>query len=322
MKPMAARPLISPLLDHRREKGFRLHSLAILLGALLGGKTLAQDVIRETEHLASDRPEAWAMNYFTSVTLLAGLGVPRSRAVGSIELGLELDSIPQLSTAERRVGFNGTKEEDLNQAPIFGRPRVTLGLPGRFASLLSYLPPVEIFGLKPNLFAFALERPLYESDPWTLGMRMYGQIGDVEGAFTCPKEVARLPPGSPKNPNGCERESADKVTQHYAGLEFSGAYRIQHLGGVSPYFAVAGNFLDMRLHVDNITFGVRDQRQLAAETWTFSLSAGVAYPLTKRCTLSIGLFYSPLWVTRPPATSSENDGLLNARALLTYQWFE
>lgn len=293
-----------------------------LFVALLGDKTLAQEVIRETEHLASDRPEAWAMNYFTSVTLLAGLSVPRSRTVGSIELGLELDSIPQLSAAERRVGFNGTKEEDLNQAPIFGRPRVTLGLPGRFALLLSYLPPVEIFGLKPNLFAFALERPLYESDPWTFGIRMYGQIGDVEGAFTCPEEVARLPPGSPKNPNGCEEESADRVTQHYAGLEFSGAYRIEHLGGLSPYFAVAGNFLDTRLRVDNVTFGVRDQRQLVAETWTFSLSAGVAYPLTKQCTLSVGLFYSPLWVTRPSATSSENDGLLNARALLTYQWFE
>jgi hypothetical protein len=322
MKRMAVMPRISLQPDPRPERGFRPQGLAFLLVALLSGETSAQDVIRETEHLASDRPEAWAMNYFTSITLLSGLSVPRSRAVGSIELGLELDSIPQLSAAERRVGFNGTKEEDLNQAPIFARPRVTLGLPGRFALLLSYLPPAEIFGLKPNLFAFALERPLYESDPWTFGMRMYGQIGDVEGAFTCPKEVARLPPGSPRNPNGCEKESADKVTQHYAGLEFSVAYRLQHLRGLSPYLAVAGNFLDTRLRVDNVTFGVRDQRQLAAETWTFSLSAGMAYPLTKQCTLSVGLFYSPLWVTRPPATSSENDGLLNARALLTYQWFE
>ena len=28
-----------------------------------------------------------------------------------------------LSAAQRRVGFDGTKEEDLNKAPLFARPR-------------------------------------------------------------------------------------------------------------------------------------------------------------------------------------------------------
>jgi len=260
------------------------------------------------------------MNYFTSVTLLAGLSVPHSREFGAIEGGAELDWIPQLSPAQRQVGFNGTKEEDLNKAPIFARPRVTFGLPGRFALTLSYLPPIRIFGVKPNLLAFALERPLYESDPWTLGVRMYGQIGDVEGAITCPAEVAKYPPGSPENLYGCENKSADKSTQRYAGLEFSGAYRIEQLGGLTPYIAVAGNFLDTEVRVNARTFGVLDHSHLVAETWTFSLSAGFAYPLVDKLTLSVGMFYSPLWVTRPPATSTENDPLINVRALLTYQF--
>ena len=296
-----------------------LIGLVCLFFSAASGQILAQTVIDGTEHLSSDRPEAWAMNYYTSVTLLAGLSVPRSREFGSIEVGAELDWVPQLSDAQRRVGFDGTKEEDLNKAPVFGRLRVTIGLPGRFALTLSYLPPIRIFGVKPNLLAFALERPLYESDPWTIGMRMYGQIGDVEGAFTCPGDVVKYPPGSPQNLYGCEKKSADKSTQAYGGLEFSGAYRIEQAGGLTPYIAVAGNFLDTEVRVNAQTYGVLDHRHLAAQTWTFSLSAGFAYPLADKLKLSVGMFYSPLWVTRPPATTSENDGLVNVRALLSYQ---
>jgi hypothetical protein len=185
---------------------------------------------------------------------------------------------------------------------------------------LSYLPPLEVFGVQPNLFAFALERPLYERRPWTFGVRMYGQIGQVKGAFTCPEEAVKAPPGSPQNRFGCERESADTATQQYGGLEFSGSYRIEQAGGLTPYLAVAGNFLDNKFQTKARTFGFRDRRRLLAQTWTFSASAGATYPLSERLNLSIGLFYSPLWVTRPPDTTSQNDALFNVRAQITYRW--
>lgn len=171
----------------------------LFLLALLGA-VHAQPTLKETEHLDSDRPEAWALNYFTSVSLLAGLGAPRSREPGSVEIGFELDWIPKINKAKRRAGFNGLKEEDLNKAPIFARPRLTVGLPWRFSLIMSYLPPIELFGVEPNLFAFALERPLHECNPWTVGLRAYGQLGEVEGAYTCPSDVAKFPPGSPQNP--------------------------------------------------------------------------------------------------------------------------
>lgn len=292
---------------------------ASLLIILPGGQALAQVVIQDTEFLHSNRPEAWAMNYVTSITLLSGLSVPRSRVPGSIEVGAELDWIPQLSASQQRIAFNGTHEVDVTKAPIFARPRITLGLPWRFALTLSYVPPIRVFGVKPNLFAFALERPLFERDPWTIGMRMYGQIGDVEGAITCPSDVVKFPPGSSENFFGCEKKSADRLSQHSAGLELSGSYRIERLRGLTPYIAVAGNFLDTRVQVNALTFGILDRNRLEAETWTFSTSAGIAYPMTNRLMLSVGMFYSPLWVTRPPAATSQNDGLLNVRALVTYQ---
>jgi len=291
-----------------------------VLFLILRGEVLAQGTIKTTEILDSDRPQAWAMNYYTSVSLLAGLGTPYSREPGSVEVGFELDWIPQLGKAERRVGFNGIKEEDLNKAPIFARPRLTIGLPWKLALTLSYLPPIRIFGVKPNLFAFALERPIYESKPWTFGIRAYGQLGEVEGAYTCPDDVAEHESGSPQNPFGCEKESSDTATLRYGGIELSGSYRIEQARGLTPYLAVAGNFLDTRFQVDAITFGFHDRRRLEAGTWTFSATAGVIYPLTDRLSLNVGLFYSPLWVTRPPDTSSQNDALFNARASVTYRW--
>jgi hypothetical protein len=293
--------------------------LSCLLLFILCSSVAAQDVLKTTEDLDADRPEAWALNYFTSVSLLAGLGTPHSREPGSVEVGVELDWIPKLNKAKRRVGFNGLKEEDLNNAPIFARPRLTIGLPWRFALTLAYLPPIRLFGVKPNLFAFALERPLYERKPWTVGVRAYGQIGEVEGAFTCPEDVAEFTPGSPQNPFGCEKESDDTATLRYGGVEFSTSYYFERAKGLTPYLAVAGNFLDTRFEVDALTYGLRDRSVRTAGTWTFSASGGVTYPLSDRLSLSIGLFYSPLWVTRPPDSSSENDPLFNARAQITYQ---
>ncbi|MBM4258522.1 MAG: transporter [Deltaproteobacteria bacterium] len=219
------------------------------------------------------------------------------------------------------MGFNGLKPEDLNQAPIFARPRLTIGLPWRTALTLAYLPPIRVFGVKPHLFAFALERPLYERGPWTLGLRLYGQVGQLKGAFTCPKDVAKFPPSTPQNPFGCNKKSHDSVTQQYGGVEFSGSYRFEHyVPGLTPYIAVAGNFLDNKMQVKARTFGNRDRNRLFAQTWTFSATAGVIYPLTDRIFLNMSLFYTPLWIRRPPATDSENGALFNIRAGISYRW--
>jgi hypothetical protein len=275
---------------------------------------------KAAEQLDSDRPEAWAMNYFTSVSLLAGLTPPVNREFGSIEIGAEVDWLPRLGKSEKRVGFNGRKEEDLNKAPIFARPRLTLGLPWNIGLTASYVPPIRVFGVTPHLFALALERPLYVHQPWTFGARLYGQLGQVEGSFTCPGSAASAPPGSNENPFGCERKSSDTATQRYGGLELTGAYRIESAGGLTPYLSVSGNFLDTKFQVKSRTFGARDRTRLLAGTWTFAVSGGAVYPLSERWSLSLGLFYSPLWVQRFPSTESENDALFNARALLTYRW--
>src|SRR5262245_51059273 len=97
-----------------------------------------QPTLHDTENIAGDRPEAWAIRYFTSTTLLNGLGVSHGRQAGSVFIGGEVVGIPFLSTEEQRVGFNGTKAEDLNKAPFFVRPRLIVGLPGQVAATLAF----------------------------------------------------------------------------------------------------------------------------------------------------------------------------------------
>jgi hypothetical protein len=294
----------------------RVTWLVCVLLVALGSELRAQG----TETLYPARPEAWLMNYYTSATLFTGFEAPRSRPFGSVEVGIELDWLPALSVEDRTVGFNGTKLEDTNKCPVFFRPHVTVGLPWRFALAVSYLPPLEVCDVTAHLFAFALERPLYEHRLWRVGVRAYGQIGEITGDFTCPQDVTRFAPGSPGNLFGCEKTSSDTITLRYGGLELSGAYRIEQAAGLTPYLGVAVNYLDTQFQVDALTFGFADRRQLAAHTWTFSMRAGVTYPITERLHLSLGLFYSPLWVVRPPNTASQNDPLFNVRSLISYQF--
>ena len=52
------------------------------------------------------------------------------------------------------MGLGGAKQEDLNKSPVFGRLRLTLGLPGGFVADLGYTPPLSIRGTRArDLFA-------------------------------------------------------------------------------------------------------------------------------------------------------------------------
>ena len=83
---------------------------------------------------------------------------------------------------------------------------------------------------------------------------------------------------------------------------------------------ISGNYLDTRFDVNAVTFGAPDRTRLEADTGTMTLGFGARYPLTEKVDLSIGMSFTPLWVTRPPSTSSELDSLLNVRTTLSYRF--
>ena len=287
-----------------------LAAALILLGA---SATSRAQVIDDVEELSWDRPEAWAMKFFNSVSVLTGLGAPEARRKWSFEIGLELDTIPHLSEDQRRIGFGGSKVEDLNRLPAFFRPRLTIGLPAKLSLDVAWVPPVELQGVTSNLFAVGLERPFYSAGPLVLGGRIYGQIGTVKGDFTCTEDEASYPPGPPNNIFGCEAPSEDELTLNYVGLAFTGGYRVKK---TTFHWGLAANYMDMEFQVNALTDGIEDRSLLLANGWTWSVNGGASWKLSRLLSIAAELFYSPLSVNRPPSTERENDPLINLRTML------
>ena len=283
----------------------------------------AQDHVHDhaegpAEHLAFDRPESWVLAHFASATLLSGLEGPRAVRAGEVTIGFELAWLPPLDAAQRRVGFNGIKEEDLNKAPFLPRPRVSVGLPWKVTATVAATPPIRLFGVKAALVAVGLERPMIETPRWTVGLRGYGQLGWVRSDFTCPSSVVAFEPGSAGNEYGCQAPSSDTASLRYAGGEASLAYTPAS-SRVSPHLAIGVTRMDVGFEVDALTFGLSDHAHHVSRGTTVSGSGGISLRLTTRAALSIDVFYSPLSVRRTAGAPVTTDGFLNARALVTYR---
>lgn len=297
-----------------------LFVIAVVIAATLACPAGAQLPVLEVEqHLDFDEPEAWALKYFASASLLTGLGAVERRPPGAVELGLELLQIPDLDREQRTVGFGGFKEEDLNRTPVWGRLRVVVGLPGGFTLGLGWVPPVELDGVEAHLISLAIEKVLFEGSRGTLGIRVYGQSGEVRGDFTCSAGGdERFPPGSAENPFGCEGPSNDEVTLDVLGLELVAGY--QPGGARAPvlHFGASVNSLDLAFQVEARTFGFLDRTRLLADGETLAFTTGATWQLAQKTRLGLELFYSGLDVERR-GQAEENDPLFHLRALVRYR---
>ncbi len=272
---------------------------------------------QSVEEIDFDRPEAWALKYFSSVSLMTPLGSMGDLERGAVDAGLEVDWIPRLDEDQRRVGFDGRKVEDLNKMPVFVRPRIRVGLGSRFALEMSWILPIELRGVTSNIFTLALDRKIARWDRFSLGMRVAGQIGEVEGDFTCSSEVAQIPPGDPGNEFGCEAPSEDVSTLNYASGSMHVAYDLG--SGRSLNAGLYATYNDLEFEVEALTFGYHDQSHLVTNGWTYALTWGFSWDFNKKTSFGAEMFYSPLAVARPPYLTTESDGLFNLRAVIRYR---
>ena len=279
----------------------------------------AQFVVAETETLDFDRPESWGMKYYASLALLTSMGVPEKRAGGTIDLGFEGSYVPQMSDEERRIGFNGTKLEDVNKTSFFGRIRGSVGLGKGLALELGYTPPIEMGGAKPNIFALALGRPFELSPAWRLGVRGYGQIGTIKADITCSADEAAAGDDLQQNPFQCVEPSEDESHQKVIGLELVAGY--DGASRFKPYVGLGLNYMDLEFDVNAIYSAglVEDHNVQLTSGTTVSATAGLTFEASERWRITAELFYSWLQITRPPATTSANEGFFNARAFVSYR---
>ena len=303
---------------NRRTKG-PLAWLALFgVGMTLPLGVAGQTVIEDVTELDSEAPEAWAMAWYTSLGLFHSFGAPRVITPGEFTFGFEGGLIPQLSDTERRVGFGGTKLEDTNKSRLFGRLRLGVGLPGSITAELGFVPPVKRNGAKPALFAASVGVPVRNQSGLRVGARLYGQIGKIEGDFTCDRESFE---------NGtdigviCEGVSRDEIDQRYFGAELSASDTRGHW---EFFMAGAFNYLDNEFRVDaqyhfsGTTQSIRSFETLQASGWTWSLHGGIKYLAAGGLAVGAGAFYTPLDVQRPPATAPSNESLFNIRAIVEW----
>jgi len=278
-----------------------------------------QVVLENAQDLEFDRPEAWAMKYFASLNLLTGLGAPRALEPGQVFLELEGAWVPSLSESERTVGFNGTKVEDLNRTSVFVRPRAVIGLPRKYSLTLSWVPPIEVNGVEPNLLGIAIGRPLYEATSWRIGLRGYAQYGTLQADFTCPEDMVAAGDDPVHNPFNCVVPSNDEHRVGAVGAELGWGYRAGGSARWEPHLGLSASYLDMEFQVDARHSGIVDRTLLLADGWTYSVTAGITYHASERWKLVGEAFYSPLEVMRPPSTSTQNDALFNFRSMISYK---
>lgn len=268
-----------------------------------------QDVIRSDEILQVERPEAWAMRYFTSATAMTAFGPTPELAPGDIRMAFELGALPHLDQDQRHVGFSGDKLEDLNKSPVFGRVRGWIGLPAGLVAELGYTPPVEINGAKTrDLVAAAVSRRLLERNGYVLSMRVLGQHGVVTGDIVCPREVAGAIDGE-RNPYGCEAPSRDRMELNYYGIEATAAHDI---AGWQWHGTVGWLRLEPEVQVDAVTYGFRDLSRLISHGDQSYVAIGGGRQ-GSRWGVRAELLYVPLRVRRTADRPVATDPLLTLR---------
>lgn len=292
--------------------------LSMSLVAVMPG-ALAQTVLWDYEREAFDSPEGWAMARTVSASLNLGSSPTARMAPWDWRVSAELGSIPHLSREDQRVGFGGYKLEDMNKSPVFGRGRLHVGLPAAVTAELSWTPPLEINGGRPQqLFGLALERALWGSGAWSLGGRLFAVRGDARGDTTCSRSVARQAPGSTGNLYGCRAPSDDTLRMDHEGIELMLSRRLGD-GRWQSFVALASTHMNPHVEIEALVFNSFDLSELESSGTVQTLSAGTQWQVSAHWQASLALSWTPLDVRRPPQMSSASHDFWSVRLGLGWQ---
>jgi len=271
------------------------------------------------EELDETRTEAWAMRWFAGVATPTSFGAPEEVEPWSWAIGFEGGLIPSLSEEDRRVGFNGTKVEDINRSPVIGRPVVRLGLPASFSLTAAWVPPLEIDGVEANVLSLAIARPFWVGDRGRLGGQLSWMDGDVSGDISCPADEAGAGDDPEQNPFNCHEPSDDEFSLEAWTFELGWSFAATEQ--LELFLTGLWQELESEFQVHAFYDNFRDDNLLTFEGDSWAATAGLAYLAGERWRIAGELYYSPLDVIRDPtgAGPEENDPLFNARLMVTYR---
>jgi hypothetical protein len=268
-------------------------ALGVLAGLVISAGTAGAQC-----RVASSTNEGKLLAFYTVPIVFSAATEPEVPRAGAIRIGFEAEYIPKPSAEIQRTGKCFLqKSEHTSLSPVFGRPRIMIGLPGSFAFELSYLPPVKIADAKPNLASIALSRSqhleLGHLSGATLMIRGNATFGNVKGPITCPRSALQTTSSSA----ACYGSVPSNDTFH------PNMFGIDALLGVRPatsavgfYGGIGANRVDPHFQV-GFTNGAgvvdRTKVQLEAPLTRISLTAGATAHTSSRLDFGIQLYSVP-----------------------------
>lgn len=252
--------------------------------------------------VSSESNEGKLLAFYSVPLVFSAAVAPEPAAPGTIRIGLEGEYIPKPSAEIQRTGKCFlSKSEHTSLSPVFGRPRVSLGLPGSFALEASYLPPVKIADAKPNLASVALSRTsrveMSGSQVVSIMLRANATFGNVKGPITCPR--SSLQTTTPTAACYGSNPSNDTFSPRMFGVDMLAGMRSS--GSSVAFYAGAGaNRMDPHFQVgftDGLGGVDHTKVQLDKALTRVSLTGGATARLGARFDLGAQVYSIPQDVT-------------------------
>lgn len=277
------------------------------------------------ERFDIDTPEGWAMAFMTTSAQNLGQMPPQPVNIKDLSISAELSSIPRLSKEQQKVGLGGSKNEDLNKSPAFGRLRASMGLPWDLSAEISWTPPIKINNSKPDhLWGAALSKPIFNNEKIGIGLRLFLLRGGVIASVTCSEDVIKFELYSDENFVGCVGLSNDRLQMNHEGIEVFLSFK--NSSAIDPWISLASSNIDSSVDIDAPIYNsetpleeFRQESTIHSSGLTHTFSAGFNYDLDENWRLNLSGSYTPLDVQRPNNTS-ENDDFWNLRLGLTVRY--
>ncbi|MEJ7758321.1 MAG: hypothetical protein WKF55_01885 [Gemmatimonadaceae bacterium] len=244
-----------------------------------------------------DSNEARLLAFYSVPISFSPAGAPEHLAPWTIRIGGEAGPVPDPDAEILQTGACfSQKSENTGLSPVFGRPRLTVGLPASFALEVSYLPPIRINAAEPNLVSGALSwihriRMQTTSDGTDVMLRLHGTTGRVRGPITCP--AAGLQTINPTQPCFGTTQSVDTFEPTMMGAEGvvgTAAYD----GRLGLYVGGGANFLRPRFRVGFTDgLGSVDNTEIETDLTRAVVFAGLTAQVSRTLDLSAQVYSVP-----------------------------
>jgi hypothetical protein len=250
-----------------------MRSLVVSVGLVAG---LAGPLFGQACIPPDNSNEAKVFGNFAVPLAFGPLAAPAAARPGWVQLMLEGTYIPTIDSATRMATIcrPGKGPENTGLLAAFPRPRIAIGLPYGLLLEGSWVPPISLNGVTPNVGSVALGRGFgLGHGSMTAGLRIFAVFGLIKGPFTCDDEDLA-------NPNS-ECFQGTRSEDHYHpntyGAEGSLGWHLAE-GKVHPYVGGGVNLLRPRFQVNFVNqFGDLDTTRVETNLTRGVVFGGVSW---------------------------------------------